>query len=948
VAETKTKYIGQNYTTPDLVAKVTGKAKYAEDFRVDGMLFAKLLLSPMPHARVTRIDTSAAMAMPGVKAILMMEDLPGVQAGQTLGEGVVSTAQGERPLTTEPCYEGEPILAVAAVDEYTAAEAIEKIQIDFEPLPFQVDAVEALRPGTPSARLQGNAWVTPPPQAPAGARGGAPAAAAAGAAGTATPPGPAAQTPGASAATPAAAANPGAGTPAGAGSAPAAGAARRGGAEGAQQGEARRGGAGPAAAAGEGRGAAGQAGAAAAGAEGARGRGEGQQAQGRGAAGGRGGPGGAPPAGPQIQEFRWTAEDFAAAQEGQLPLGKPTAEWVVGDVDAAMKQADLVLDETFISPSTGHQPLETRTAMAYWQNGKLYLHGSTQSTVQTVAAVARGVGIEPTDVVFISEYTGGGFGSKIPGSINMAIPALLAKKANAPVMLRITREEEHYIGRARAGLTSRVKVGFRKDGKILAIDGLAIGDDGPYNQQGDVRSAGGTISLCYQPTAMRWRTISVLTNTPPRTSQRAPGGMQGNGLMEPIITKAANKLGIDQVEIRKINAPAGKARFGPPAARGQQAYVTSAYVKEALDKGAELFNWNEKKARSGKRTGTKVRGSGVAVSAYTAGSIGFDGLLVIRPDGKIQIQSGIGNLGTHSVIDVHRVVAEVLDTPWEQCEVVWGDTSKHLPWTCISAGSQTTHAMTRAAHAVATAAKTRLQEIAAKTLGGNPASYRVSNGRVGSMTFAQAAQKAIQLGGIYDGHEAPEGINAFTRRSVEGLAGQGLVVAARDSYPRDGQTQSFTVGFAEVEVDVETGAYTILEFAAIADVGTVLHPRSLQGQTFGGAMLGIGHAIGQKWVYDTHYGVPLAKRFYHNKPPTILDKPLEMKFAAVELPDPETPVGARGIGEPPVGAGMGAVLNAVAAAVGDEVFRRSPVTADIILTSLEHGRRMHEPLTTHI
>src|SRR3954465_3942955 len=110
-----TKLVGQNYTTPDLIAKVTGRAKYAEDFRADGMLFCKLLLSPMPHARVIRIDASAALAMPGVKAILTADDLPG-------------GARTDIPaLTNEPLYEGEPILAVAAVDELTAAEAIERI-----------------------------------------------------------------------------------------------------------------------------------------------------------------------------------------------------------------------------------------------------------------------------------------------------------------------------------------------------------------------------------------------------------------------------------------------------------------------------------------------------------------------------------------------------------------------------------------------------------------------------------------------------------------------------------------------------------------------------------------------------------------------------------------------------------------------------------------------------
>lgn len=216
------------------------------------------------------------------------------------------------------------------------------------------------------------------------------------------------------------------------------------------------------------------------------------------------------------------------------------------------------------------------------------------------------------------------------------------------------------------------------------------------------------------------------------------------------------------------------------------------------------------------------------------------------------------------------------------------------------------------------------------------------------MTFAQAAQKAIELGGKFDGHEAPGDINAYTKTSLAALAGQGLIAVAKDAYPRDGQTQSFTVGFAEVEVDVETGVYEIVDFAAIADVGIVLNPRSLRGQTFGGVMLGIGHAIGQRWQYDQHYGVPAAKRFYHNKPPSILDTPQNFSFDAVGLADPETPVGARGIGEPPVGAGYGAVMNALVAALGPDIFRRTPVTPDVILASLEAGKVAHEPLTAHI
>ncbi|MGA9978479.1 MAG: xanthine dehydrogenase family protein molybdopterin-binding subunit [Candidatus Sulfotelmatobacter sp.] len=818
------KLIGKNYTTPDLYAKVTGQAKYAEDFRAEGMLFCKLLLSPMPHARVKRIHTKAALAVPGVKAILTADDLPAPADTLTDNGTVIKASKwGERGLTNEPVYQGEPILAVAAVDELTAAEAIEKIDIDFEPLPFVVDPLATLRPGGPNPRIDGNVWARPSGQ--------------------------------------------------------------------------------------------------------------------------HSGP-------PEVTELKWTKADFGEEKHGRLPMGKAPDEWSYGDIDSGFKGAALVLDETFVTPDTSHQTLETRSAMAYWQNGKVYIYTGTQSTAQTLPAIARWLNIDPDNVVFISEYTGGGFGSKITGGVSMIIPALLAKKTNAPVMMRISREEETFIGRARPGFQGRMKVGFSREGRIVALEMFVICDNGPYDAVGDAPSSGRIVSLLYQPLAMRWRGVTVLTNTPPRSAQSAPGGLQGIVIMEPIVAKAARKLGVDQVAIRRINCPEGKAPFGP-VVQGKRQYATSAFLKEALDRGAEQFKWSQRVARTPKRIGTKVRGVGVSLSCYVGGTIGFDGLLVIKPDGLITFHSGIGNLGTESVIDVHRAGAEVLGVPWEKCEVVWGNTTKNLPFTCVSGGSQTTHAMTRAAHAAAMDAKKKLQEIAAKKLGGKPEQYEVSNERVfrkggAGMSLAQAAKYAIQLGGVYDGHEAPADVHKLTKTSVESLAGQGLVAAAKDNYPRDGSTFSYVASFAEVEVDVETGKYYIVDFLASADVGTVIHPRALGGQVLGRSTLGIGHAIGQKWVFDPHYGEMVSKRFHHNKPPTILDVPVDMQWTALDIPDPETPVGARGVGEPPVAGGCGAILNALSDALGDEIFQRAPVNADTILTSLEAGRPMQHPLMAHI
>src|SRR5215510_8260539 len=830
------KLVGQNYGTPDLVAKVTGRSKYAEDFRAEGMLFAKILLSPHPHARVTRIDTTAAMALPGVKAIVTADDLPApADAVNDNGQLILANIDGEVALTKEPVYQGQPILAVAAIDEVTAAEAIEKIKIDYEPLPFVVDPLVSLRPGGPNARTKGNYWFIPPP----------------------TPPG----------------------TP----------------------------------------------------------------------------PPKSPPR-PEIKEMKWTAAELADADAGRLPMMADAPEaWAHGDVEAGFKEAALVLDETFVTPDTSHQTLETRTVMAYWQNGKVHVYTGTQSTAQTVIGVSRWVNVPPENVVVVSEYTGGGFGSKITGAISLLIPVLLAKKANAPVMMRISREEEHYIGRARPGVRGRMKIGFSKEGRILALDMMSVSDNGPFERQGDCNNTGVIASLAYQPVAMRFSGVSVLTNTPPRGPQSQPGGTQSHMLLEPVLSTAARKLGIDQVAIRRLNSPEGKALFGAPAGpKAVRQYVTSAFVKEALDKGATLFKWDERKQESGRKNGSKVRGVGVAVSTYSAGSVGFDGLFVVKPDGKLYVQSGIGNHGTGSVSDCHRVAADLLGVPWQKVEIAFGDTSKNLPWTCPSGGSQTIHAMTRAAHAAGMDAVKKLQEIAAKDLGGRPEDYQVAGERVvrkgggAGMSLAKAAERAIALGGTYDGHELPKDINRFTKTSATALAGQGLMGVGKDNYPHDGQSRSFVAGFAEVEIDVETGKYYILDYLAVADVGTVVHPRALGGQVLGRSMLGIGHTLGQKWVYDQQYGVALARRFHHNRPPTILDAPQQMAWAALDIPDPETPVGARGIGEPPVGAGACAVLNAISDALGDSIYQRAPVTLDMILTSLEAGRPTIEPLTAHI
>ena len=382
------KLIGQDIAPPDLRAKITGRAKYSEDFKADGMVFAKLLLSPMPHCRVLRIDANAALAMDGVVGMLTADEVPQV------------AVPNEQCLTNTPQYEGEAILAIAAVDETTAADAIELVRVDYEPLPFVLNPLDSMRPGGPNARVEGNTSI--------GFGGG-------------------------------------------------------------------------------------------------------------------------------ISTIKWTQEDFDNAPEGSMPMPSDVLDadgevverksglgWMVGDVEAGFAEADLILDETIVHQSLSHHCMEPRTTMAYWQNGRLFIHTSTQSLAQTRAALANQLDLDIEDVVMIGEYCGGGFGSKLNGSPIMQVPALFSRKINRPVMLRITRAEETYLGRARAGMQARVRIGFRADGRITALDFFALEDSGPASSF-DFFLMGDYASLAYTPLNMRYRATAVYTNTPPKIAPARPG-----------------------------------------------------------------------------------------------------------------------------------------------------------------------------------------------------------------------------------------------------------------------------------------------------------------------------------------------------------------------------------------------------------------------------------------
>jgi CO/xanthine dehydrogenase Mo-binding subunit len=476
-----------------------------------------------------------------------------------------------------------------------------------------------------------------------------------------------------------------------------------------------------------------------------------------------------------------------------------------------------------------------------------------------------------------------------------------------------------------------IKTGVRNDGTVAAVDLAIISDGGPGGRD-SASSSAGHISVLFQPTAMRLRNIPIFTNTAPKGAQRGPGQNEMAVVLAPIMDKVAKAVNMDRVEFRRVNAPHSDSGIYE-----NQGPMTSAFGAEAITKGAEQFDW-QAKINQPKRNGSKVIGVGIGQGYHGAGGYGYDGLIRILPSGRIVLHTGVGNLGTYSYAGTVRAAADVLKCSWENCDIVRGSTDLHLPYSSAQGGSNTIFTHTRTNYAAAMDAVDKLKQIAAAELGGSVDEYDIADERVFKisdstvgMSYGEAAQKAIEMGGRYSGAEYPDDIHPMTQAAVQGIAGTGLIGVSKDNLPRRGTPPGINVGFIEIELDLDTGKFEILDYLSVADCGTIVHPQGFSQQMNGGGVWGFGMAGLERHVYDPQNGLPANVGFHQSKPCTMLDVPATMASTAVGIPDPINPVGARGIGEPSMGCAAAALVSAISDALDGHIFNRAPITPDMII-----------------
>jgi len=712
--------------------KVTGSAGYASDVRLPGQLYARVLRSPLPHARIRRIDVSKAEQAPGIHAVISSKNAPQIpwyEEGQ-LFEATVRLV-------------GDEVAAVAAESEELAEDALRLIDVEYEPLPFVTSIEAALAPDAPRVHESGNI------------------------------------------------------------------------------------------------------------------------------------------------------------------AGEPKT-YERGDPDAALRQADVVIEATYETQCALHNALESHGCTAFWEGDALTLWTSTQGVFAVRQQVAEKLGLPDQRVRVITQHMGGGFGAKQIAWKHDVIAALLSRQAGRPVQLLLDREAENLAVGNRNPTRQRVRLGARRDGTLTAIVAHIEQAAGAYRTGGEASNVSGMYQTLYRCPSVRTEQTAVYTNTGPAVAFRGPGSVEAAFALEQAMDELARALEMDPVELRRRNYSECDQLADKPLTLPEG-------LRLSFDRVTETFGWAERRPHPA--NGARRRGFGFAAHDWVGGSGHPPGYawVVLNTDGSLEVITGAQDIGTGTRTGLAQIAAEELALPLDRVALSLGDTATG-PYSPTSAGSSTQATLGPAIRAAATDVKRQLLDVAATLLEVDATRLTLKDGHV-----------------VVDGnHERSLAIADVTQKiAPHTLLGRG----ARGPNPGDKSVRTFGAQCVEVEVDTETGEVTVLRIVTSHDCGRIVNPTLVDSQVVGGVIQGVGFALIEERVVDERLGIVVNANLENYHVPTVADVP-PITNAHVGVPDAEAnSTGVKGIGEPPLIPTAPAIANAVFDATGIR-FRESPVTRHKLLAAL--------------
>ncbi|MBN1654598.1 MAG: molybdopterin-dependent oxidoreductase [Deltaproteobacteria bacterium] len=747
--------VGSNVPRTDARSKVTGAAMYTDDFKLPGMLFGKILRSPIAHGRILNIDVSKAAALPGVKCVITGEDTPKIKYGNWR---LFPQTQDEYPLAVDKVrFIGDEVAAVAAIDIDTAEEALELVKVEYEELPAVFDVDRAIIEGAPVIHS-----ITP--------------------------------------------------------------------------------------------------------------------------------------------------NNISVDRKIQF-----------GDVDRGFAESDYIRDDVFRVPAVNHAYMEPCSTLARVDaDGRITIWTSTQTPYIVQCLLASTLGMRENDVRVIKPAVGGGFGGKMEMRSWDFCAAFMAQKTGRPVKITLTREEEFISGRRRHPMKIWSRVGFKKDGTLMAKDLKVLLDGGAYNSMGPTATflCGYFGAMLYRIPNYRYFGQRVYTNKPPSGAMRGFGAPQSLFAGETQMNMVAEALGIDPIDLRIKNAVQSGYRIPDVAT------VSSCGLIDSLNQAKKLSSWTEK--RSELKDG---KGIGVACYSFISGGV-FNWFNTQYPfsaaevrafaDGTVHLLTMASDIGQGSDTVLKQILAEELGLKMEDIRLTAADTAMTPQADLGSWGSRVT---LMAGNAVIDAAR----QIKDKLAGALFSRFNLNvifkvefkNGRVfpegkpeRSMTFGEAVSTAQK-------------------------ANQGIPLVARGHYTPRGKgivtpTFSFGTQVAQVDVDKETGIVKVEKLWTAHDCGTAINPVSVEGQLEGSVHMGLGYALCEQLVVKE--GTTLNQDFLDYKIPSAEDMP-PGESVCVDTYEPEGPMGAKEAGEGLVSPTAPAIAEAVFHATG---FRSTelPITPENVLRGI--------------
>ncbi|MCH8882834.1 MAG: 4-hydroxybenzoyl-CoA reductase subunit alpha [SAR324 cluster bacterium] len=632
-------------------------------------------------------------------------------------------------------------------------------------------------------------------------------------------------------------------------------------------------------------------------------------------------------------------DPFAAMAEGaeQLHAHRPgnierEVDHEFGDAEAGFAASDVVIEEAFHAPEVNHAHMEPSAAVARWDDfeQRLDIWCSTQVPYYVHKDLAAVMRLDMSQIRVVKPMVGGGFGAKTETQSYELICGLLARKAKGTVNVVLSREEVFFAHRGRPATWTRLKLGATKDGRLQAVAAEVVQQGGAYGGYGVVTIlyAGALLSAIYDIPNVRYKGYRVLTNTPANGAMRGHGTVDVRFAFESLLDMMARKLGMDPVDIRRINL------LETPTLTLNDLLVNSYGYPECIDKVVAASRYRDK---AGKLPFGK--GIGFAGSHYVSGSskpVNRSNMphatvtMKLDTDGSISIFTGAADIGQGSSTMVMQVAAEVIGLPPPRFRVVAAD-SALTPKDNGSYSSRVTLYVGNAAVQAAERMRDILFAAAARVLRVFPGdlelvgeTFRVIADPDKTLPFNDAVEQALE----YEGTLVTKGTYSTPKITHGGKNYRGAGIGASPAF-------SYSAQAVEVDVDVATGQVRVERVTVAHDCGFALNPLAVEGQVEGSVWMGMAQGRQEETTYEN--GLPLAPNLLDYRFPTIMESP-RIDTIIVESNEAGGPFGAKEAGEGSLAAFLPALANAIEDAIGVRV-KDLPMSPEKVYAAIQQARK---------